>query len=374
MSKTYLIIDSSEQNSDLFYKTSFFVPDPIIFIQHRGEKILVLNDLEYDRGIKEATVDTVLSYNAYIKKLKEIGNKTVGLIDIVSHIFKERKIKTVMVQKNFPIAFADELRKRGYKLSISKTSMLFPERLKKSTHEIKHIKSALQKTTRAMDIAIKTIKSSKVKNKKLYYKGSLLTSEKVKQIINSELAGQGYTASHTIVACGIHSSMPHNSGSGPLYEGKPIVIDIFPRSQANGYFGDMTRTVVKGKPSKELIKMYNTVLKGQKLALNMIKDGVKSKEVHESIVEQFNKNGFKTGLLNGKPQGFIHSTGHGLGLDIHEPPRVGMGKEILEEGNVVTVEPGLYYEKLGGVRIEDVVVVTKDGCTNLTRYNKRFIL
>jgi Xaa-Pro aminopeptidase len=104
----------------------------------------------------------------------------------------------------------------------------------------------------------------------------------------------------------------------------------------------------------------------------MIKDGVKSKDVHTAIVDYFNEQGFETGKLNGKQQGFIHSTGHGLGLEIHEPPRIGMGEEILREGNVVTVEPGLYYEKLGGIRIEDVVVVEKNGCTNLTKYPKRF--
>jgi Xaa-Pro aminopeptidase len=166
--------------------------------------------------------------------------------------------------------------------------------------------------------------------------------------------------------------MPHHSGEGHLVAGKPIVIDIFPRSQENGYFGDMTRTVVKGEPSHELERMYQTVLKGQKLGINLIRGGVKAKDVHGAIMDFFRKNGFETGSIDGKQQGFIHSTGHGLGLEIHEPPRVSFGEDVLEEGNVVTVEPGLYYEKLGGVRIEDVVVVKKDECINLSRYPKRF--
>jgi Xaa-Pro aminopeptidase len=134
----------------------------------------------------------------------------------------------------------------------------------------------------------------------------------------------------------------------------------------------MTRTVVKGEPSEELDRMYQTVLKGQKLGISLIKDGVKAREVHKSIVELFKRNGFETGNIDEKQQGFIHSTGHGLGLEIHEPPRVGPNDITLEEGNVVTVEPGLYYDKLGGIRIEDVVVVQKDGCQNLTRYPKKF--
>ncbi len=118
--------------------------------------------------------------------------------------------------------------------------------------------------------------------------------------------------------------------------------------------------------------MYKAVLRGQKLGITLIKDGVKTSDVHQSIVDFFRKSGFETGYINGKHQGFIHSTGHGLGLEIHEPPRIGYGEGILKEGNVVTVEPGLYYEKLGGIRIEDVVVVKKDRCLNLTRYPKRF--
>lgn len=374
MSKTFLIIDSSESNSNLYYKTNFFVPDLVVFIEIKGKKILVLNRLEFDRGLKQASVDTVLSYESYLKKVTEKNKKKVGIIDIVDQIFRQKKVKSLVVESQFPVLFADELRKRRYKVSVSKNSMLFPERLKKSETEVSHIKSAIRQTTKAMDLAIKTIKASKIKNNKLYREGKLLTSESVKKVINSYLAGEGYSSSHTIVACGLHSSMPHHSGEGPLRAGKPIVIDIFPKSQKNGYFGDMTRTVVKGKPSEELAKMYKTVLEGQKLGISLIKHGVKSADVHQAILDLFEKKGFKTEMLDGKPQGFIHSTGHGLGLDIHEPPRIGLGKEVLEEGNIVTVEPGLYYEKLGGIRIEDVVQVTKRGCTNLTKYNKRFIV
>ena len=151
-------------------------------------------------------------------------------------------------------------------------------------------------------------------------------------------------------------------------------IDIFPKSQTTGYFGDMTRTVVRGKPPERLLEMYDKVLEGQKLGIKLIKNGVKGRDIHSKIVELFKNSGFKTESINGKPQGFIHSTGHGLGLDIHEPPRIGMSNEVLEEGNVVTVEPGLYYEKLGGIRIEDVVYVTKSGCRNLTRYKKQFVV
>ena len=168
--------------------------------------------------------------------------------------------------------------------------------------------------------------------------------------------------------------MPHNTGKGIIYANKPIIIDIFPRSQKTGYFGDMTRTVLRGRPTEGLVKMYEAVLEGQKVGINMIKEGIKTSRVHQTITNLFKQRGFDTGKINGKPQGFIHSTGHGLGLEIHEPPRLGAGNEMLKAGNVVTVEPGLYYEKLGGIRLEDVVLVTKGGCKNLTKFKKEFVV
>lgn len=372
--KNYLIIDSSESNSDLFYKTKFFVPDPVIFLEHRGKSTLVLNDLEYDRGKSESDADEVLSYSSCVSELRKKKIKNISSVDVVDYILRQKRIKSLTVQKHFPLHFADELRKRGYSIRSTKDLMLYPERLKKSSGELRNLKNSIRKTTEAMNLAIQMVSKSVIKNNKLYYRGSVLTSEKVKGSIDSYLARNGFTASHTIVACGKHSWMPHNTGRGQLYAHKPIIIDIFPRSQTTGYFGDMTRTVVKGKPPEKLVDMYKTVLEGQKMGIKLIRNKTKGRDIHSKILELFKKRGFNTENLNGKPQGFIHSTGHGLGLDIHEPPRIGMSNEILEEGNVVTVEPGLYYEKLGGIRIEDVVYVTNNGCRNLTRYKKQFVV
>lgn len=366
-----LIIASSENSADLFYRIRFFAPDPIMFIEHKGKKIIILSDLELDRGKEEANVDEVLSISEYKNKLLHKKRKQAGFADIINLVFKEHRIKRALVPGDFPIKYADELRKLGYRVGY-KDGLFFEERLKKTPVEVKFISDSLRKTERVMDRAIQMVASSKIRNGKLFLNSSHLTSEMIKGEVNSELSRLGCAASNTIVACAAQSSMPHNRGEGPLLANEPIVIDIFPRSQESGYFGDMTRTVVKGEPSKELEKMYQTVLKGQRLGLSLIKHGVKVKDIHGAIVEFFKKSGFETGTIDGKRQGFIHSTGHGLGLDIHEPPRVDLTDTILEEGNVITVEPGLYYEKLGGVRIEDVVYVKKYGCTNLTRYTKRF--
>lgn len=370
---TYLIIDTSEDNADLYYRTGFFVPDPVIYIEHRGKKILVLSDLEIDRGRVEATVDRVLSLTEYQKRVLAQKVKKVKILDVVDLVLRDLKIKKVIVPGRFSVKYADGLRERGYKVVPRDEEPFFEERLRKTPREIGMIRDAMKETVRAMDLAVKMIATSEIRRNRLYLKGGLLTSERVKGEINAELSRKGLTASHTIVACGVHSSMPHHRGEGPIYADKPVVIDIFPRSQASGYFGDMTRTVVRGEPSPGLVKMYDTVLRGQKLAIGMVKAGVRVRDIHSAVVDYFRSRGFETGVIGGKAQGFIHSTGHGLGLEIHEPPRISLGDEVLETGNVVTVEPGLYYEKTGGVRIEDVVVVEKNGCTNLTRYPKKLL-
>ena len=374
MSRTaYLIIDSSERNSDLYYRTGFFVPDPVIFFEHDGEGTLVLSDLELERGKKEARVERVVSLGECVGRIQGRGRKRPGIAEVAAVLLRERGIRSLVVQRGFPVFYADSLREAGFFVRTAKTDFLFPGRLRKSPAEVSLIKKALSVTAGAMRLAVSLISDSVVKDSMLYHEGRPLTSEIVRSEVNSHLAAWGYLASNTIVAGGIQGSMPHETGSGPLMAGWPVVIDIFPRSQESGYFGDMTRTVVKGEPPKELSRMYDTVLRGQKIALSMIKDGVRSRDVHGAVMDFFTERGFQTTASgSGEPEGFIHSTGHGLGLDIHEPPRIGPGREILREGNVVTVEPGLYYERLGGVRIEDVVLVTRDGNQNLTRCSKRF--
>ncbi len=369
--KAVLIIDSTDNNPDLLYATGgFSVPDPVVFIGHGEESILVLSDLELSRGRKKAAVSTVLPLSEYTAKLR---GKPGGysLADIARAVLGERKISRVEVQKTFPVSLADTLRKTGIEVSCCKGAMLFEKRMRKSPHEVSLIRKSLRDTASAMKTATDLVFGAKAgKNGVLFHGGKPLTSERIKRAINSELAGGGYSVSGTIVACGEHSAMPHHCGEGPVFASRPVVIDIFPRS-AGGYFGDMTRTVVNGEPSAALVRMYKTVLKGQKLAIGMIRHGIKSADVHNAVLSFFDSEGFKTDKGE-NPQGFIHSTGHGLGMGLHESPSVGPAGGVLEKDNVVTVEPGLYYEEIGGVRIEDVVVVTGNGCRNLTKCAKVF--
>jgi Xaa-Pro aminopeptidase len=203
------------------------------------------------------------------------------------------------------------------------------------------------------------------------YHNAPLTSEKLRAIIDTAILQAGGLASHTIVAGGRQGCAPHEPGHGVLRANEPIILDVFPRSQKTGYFGDITRTVVKGRAREALRQLYYTVERGQELAFEHFQNKARGREVHQKVQEFFEKEGYKTGKMNGRMQGFFHGTGHGLGLEIHEAPRVGPNStEALQVGHVVTVEPGLYYPELGGVRLEDVAFITGNGPRNLTKFEK----
>jgi Xaa-Pro aminopeptidase len=201
-----------------------------------------------------------------------------------------------------------------------------------------------------------------------------VTSEWIKKLINVQLMESECVAQHTIVAGGDQACDPHNEGSGPLPADRSIIFDVFPRSAQSRYFADMSRTVVKGRPSPELKKLYQTVKDAQEEAITKIRDGADGAKIHQGICDRFEAAGYRTGVVNGRMQGYFHGTGHGVGLDIHEAPRISRTGSLLQEGHIVTVEPGLYYPGLGAIRIEDMVLVTKDGCRNLTNFPKVFEL
>jgi Xaa-Pro aminopeptidase len=204
------------------------------------------------------------------------------------------------------------------------------------------------------------------------------TSEEAHAIIDAVLTTFNCESPERhIVAGGLQSAEPHEEGSGLLKRGGAIVIDIYPRSKTTKYFADMSRTVCLGKPSVELQKMYDAVLGAQELAIAMLKPGVACKEIQKAVEDFFISKGYATSGTGKEfkfAEGFVHGVGHGVGLNLHEAPHIRNSDDILMEGDVVTVEPGLYYKHIGGVRIEDMLLVTKEGSRNLTRASKQFVL
>jgi Xaa-Pro aminopeptidase len=366
-----LIIAGSEGCADLYWTTRFYVPDPVIYFEHKEKKFLVASDLEVSRAKKEAEVDVVISSSDCVKRLQKAGKEKITEGDILDLLFRERKIKKLQVPSYFPLRQAEILKKRGYKVE-SVDDPFYPERAIKTLSEKKAITQAIRATEAGIQAAFDLLKKSKIKNGIISYQGKVLTSEALRQMIEMTMMENGAIGQHTIVACGKQAADPHCRGFGPLKAHQTIVLDVFPKSMATGYYGDITRTVLKGRASEKLKKMYAAVKKAQEAGIRTVKAGVSGKAVHDNVCKVLNASGFKTGIIGGKPQGFIHGTGHGLGLDIHEAPRVGRVDDILKAGTVVTVEPGLYYDDLGGIRIEDDVYVTKTGCEVLSRIPKVF--
>jgi Xaa-Pro aminopeptidase len=366
-----LIVAASERDANLYYATRFLAPDSFVFMQTATQKTLLMSDLEIDRAKQQATVDLVLSYSTYDKKLKDQGMTEPKAADVIKAVLDEFGLTNLIVPTNFGLELADALRERGFRISTRKEPF-YPERAIKCPEEVQSILRTMRATEEAIGHAIEVIRASDIHQGQLYYEGRALTSEFIKKLINVKLMENDCIAQHTIVACGDDACDPHNEGSGPFRAHEPIVMDVFPKSSKTGYYADITRTVVKGKPSEALRRVYDTVLQGQELGLQMVKAGASGKTIHSAIQDLFERSGYRTGVINERVQGFFHGTGHGVGLEIHEPPRISRVDDTLQPGHVVTVEPGLYYLGIGGVRIEDTVLVTDDGCENLTSFPKYF--
>jgi Xaa-Pro aminopeptidase len=366
---TRLIVAASESDPDMLYATRFFAPDAFIFLEERGKRTLVLSDLEIDRARKTAQADEFVSYSALEREVQGTQKKAPAYEKVLSHFLRKRGVRSAVVPANFPLGFAQELEASRIRLRTT-NGLFWPEREAKTEEELKLMRRALQITEAGMARGMEVLKASKPgAARKLVWSGKTLTSEILRAEIDSAILRAGGLPANTIVAGGDQACDPHERGSGPLKANSLIILDIFPRDAKSGYFGDMTRTVVRGRASEEQRRLWQTVREGQEMALKKMKPGVDGLQLHNEVKQFFTDRGFPTEVRGGRQVGFFHGTGHGLGLEIHEFPR--FQKTVFKPGQVLTVEPGLYYPGLGGVRIEDVAVVTKSGHRLLSRFEKR---
>ncbi len=362
-----IMVASSEQDANMYYATHFLVPDDFVYFRIRGKSYALMSDLEVDRARKEAAVDEVVSISDLAKIFSKKKNRRPGYIELIHWFAQSKKASVFSAPENFPLYYADSLRKHGLKISV-KNDPFFEERTIKTPQEVKAVETAIRHVEIAFGELVAFLKKTKIRGRRVYAGSQMVTSENLRSRLNARLLELDCVGPRAIIACGKHAVDPHDEGSGPIEPHQSIIFDIFPRHMKSRYHADFSRTLVKGKASAKLKAMYAAVHEGQEIGFKMIKPGVDASTVHGAIQKNFERLGFKTGNINGRMQGFFHGTGHGLGLDVHEQPRVGRANDILKPGHVVTVEPGLYYEGLGGVRLEDVVVVTKTGCRNLTKF------
>jgi Xaa-Pro aminopeptidase len=364
--RNVLIYAASETEADLLYPTRFFAPDPFLFVQKGRRRLLVMSDLEMDRARRQATVDRVLSWSRIARGIEAAGRKATAAA-VIAQVLRDLGLRRVEVPRRFPLALAQELSRRRVRV-VPGPEPFWPERAVKSDDERRAVVASLRAAEAGLAAGIEALRGCRIgRDGYLRRGGRRFTAEDLRGVVNTRIMAEGCVPSHTICAPGDQAVDPHEEGHGPIRAHQPVVMDIFPRSERTGYFGDLTRTVVRGRASERLKEVYALVHEGVRLGHRRVRDGAEGQAIHREIQALFDGRGYKTGRRDGRMQGFFHGTGHGLGLEIHEPPSIGIRPSTLREGHLVTVEPGLYYLGLGGVRIEDVALVTRTGSRNLTR-------
>jgi Xaa-Pro aminopeptidase len=370
----YLMIGNIN-NSDIYYVTKFLSSDEFVYLQTvAGKEILFISEMEKGRAKIESRIPTITTTQdfGYREKIKEKKDMYIAYAACISELLLGEGVNKIAVPYDFPVFHSNYFEKSGFSIVPVKSPFKKIRSLKKP-EEIESIKYAQMAGEKAMKAAIVLIAKAEERKGNLYHEGQILTGSKVKAVIDHTLLDFGCEAEGIIVSCGRDTVNPHGTTDGPLWANAPIILDIFPRSKRERYFADMTRTVLHGVASKELNEMYKAVIAAQENGLEMIKPGISTADVHNTVCDTFEKKGYDT-YRSGSKVGFIHSTGHGVGLDVHELPTVGENGYILEKGNLITIEPGLYYPQTGGIRLEDMVLVTENGYENLTGLEKKFTL
>lgn len=341
-------------NANFFYATKFRSSSQMFYLVGAdGTELLLLSEMELRRALRESRVKEIASYEmlGYEDKLKELKSAGKAIAEILIEILKEGRAKKVLVPHEFPSFFAFALR-QSFEVEIVDNPFL-KMRAVKTISEIGEIKANCEKLIAVFSKTLNLI-------------GSPLTCEGVRNFIECELWGRGLIAEDTICVSGKLSADPHELGKGKIED--HLLIDVFPRNR-NGYYADFTRTIIL-RNNLRLKEMLFAVVEAQNKAISMLREGINGREVHEAVKDTLKSYGFETK----KGEGFIHSTGHGIGLEVHEEPRLGEFDVTLKSGMVVTVEPGLYYRDVGGVRVEDVVLIKKEGYEVLTPFERFLVL
>jgi Xaa-Pro aminopeptidase len=356
---------ASSDDADMRYLSGFKTSDPFIYIKKPHRRgVIIVSQMEHARAVRESHAAVMTRAQA-------------GIVEILEHEQDPWKVTaamitgqvqdTILVPPNFPLALA-----RALQDTVGVTvdnDCLASMRAVKTRAQMAQIKRVQRVTESAIGVGISLIRGSKVQKGILVAGGEPLTSEIVRAAMHNHLTAHGCTAKDTIVSCGKDSAVPHCLGSGPLKAHQPIVLDIFPQDDRSGYFSDMTRTVARGKPASDVMDMHAAVCEAQALAISRVRAGIPGAGIHDEVVGFFRDLGYGT-----TTKGFLHNLGHGIGLQVHELPSLGVAGKELTAGNVITIEPGLYCPGTGGVRLEDVGAVTKKGFVDFTKFPTDMVL
>jgi Xaa-Pro aminopeptidase len=368
------LFESDSDDSDHRYVSGFQAPDPFVTVYTPDGTYILTGGLEYGRAVEESRADAVARYSDFDPDAER--GDFEWFLEILAAFLDDHGVGSVTVPRRFPASTADGLRDHGVDVEHDTDGVVTEIRSVKTDEEVQWIREAQAANEQAFATVEALLREATAEDGVLHLDGEALTSDRVKVELEKTLLEHRCGLDEAIVAGGGDGAEPHNRGEGPLPAGEPIVVDIFARAKATGYHGDITRTFVVGDPSETAREFYDLTEAAFEAALDAVEAGATGAEVHGAACDVYEDAGYPTLRSDpGTETGFIHSTGHGIGLDVHEGPGLHeQTDDALAPGHVVTIEPGLYDPEVGGVRIEDAVVVTEDGYRNLTEYPVEFVV
>jgi len=364
-------------NRSLYHAIRFSVGDPAAYCvtlgadrsQNRPQnmhRLLILRDIEMHRARQHARADTVACPADFAPAEGLSGDRETATAQALAQAVVRAGCNRVIADRSLPLIYTDHLIRCGLIVEYD-PSLGVADRRAKDAMEVQWLREAQAMTERAVELACNMVaRASADRQGVLQHEGSELTAERVRYAIDSFLLQQGYVNPRSIIAAGTEGADCHNLGSGVIRTGQPVIIDIFPQNRETKYNGDCTRTVVHGDIADEVKLMHAAVRDAKAAATAATGPGVTGEDVHRATIACLQKHGYAMGFpTQEKPTTMPHGTGHGIGLEVHEPPLLDLKGPKLIVGDALTIEPALYNEQLGGVRVEDMVIVTPEGCDNL---------
>jgi Xaa-Pro aminopeptidase len=368
-----LIIGDTERTMELRHEVPVQITDPFVYGEVRGERLIGIWNFEIDR-IRDAGVDAEFREIERYRP-EELARQGLDAYAYINELFlrivRDFGITSAVVPRRFPLGIADHL--RAHDISLTVDQRFFDDRRRvKSPQELEGVRRAQRAAEAGMQAALDLLSVAEPRNGSLVARGEELTCELLKEHVEPAFAKHGCTADEFIVSHGAQTAVGHDMGSGPISADDIVLLDLFPKDRLSACYADMTRTFAVGEAPSEIREFHRLSKEALDRAVESIRPGVNGADLHKQVCDFFASHGYPTQLT--KPDGevlqdgFYHSTGHGVGLSVHEQPGIGRVGEPFVAGDVLAIEPGLYRHGVGGARVEDLILVTEDGCEVITEF------